>query len=231
MNDAPDAATLTVPVTLLPLCGISFAVRTAGDAVTAVGDEVTVAGGEATVAGGEVTVAGGEVTVVRGEVTAVGDAAAMGDVCATALAAEAELPPQAASTAGTIMVNTNGFCIRHVPATGCPCIRRRKRPNRPLAGSRSLSSVGTVVGLSRPAADRGPALSSAPRARPRGGSTQDGGRLTRRRGSFVSALELAEEVVGAAWPTEMRRTRRCPAVPAQSASRREPRTRLTPSPR
>src|SRR5215472_4142395 len=152
VNVEPDVVTIAVPPTLLPLSGTSFAVRVMGGVIDAAGDAAVVG----------VVFAVGDAFVVGGVVIAVGDAAAMGEVCATAWAPEAELPLQAAGATETIMVDTNRFCIRHVPATGCPCVRRRKRTNRHLAGSRSLSSVGSAVGLWRPAADRCPTLPSAP---------------------------------------------------------------------
>src|SRR5215472_2812604 len=95
VNVAPAVVTVAVPATLLPLSGVSFAVRTVGGGVTGAGEEVTGAG---------------EV------VTGVGDAAATGAACATALAPTAGWPPQAVSAAGTMMVNTNRFCIRNVLA-------------------------------------------------------------------------------------------------------------------
>src|SRR5215472_1276220 len=167
VNVEPDVVTIAVPPTLLPLSGTSFAVRVMGGVIDAAGD-----------------------AAVGGVVIAVGDAAAMGEVCATAWAPEAEWPPQAASATETIMVDTNRFCIRHVPATGCPCVRRRKRTNRHLAGSRSLSSVGSAVGLWRPAADRCPTLPSAPGQGLRPGGPGSRGDEPKCQGSFVSALEI-----------------------------------------
>ena len=193
MNVEPDVVTIAVPPTLLPLSGTSFAVRVMGGVIDAAGDAAVVgvvfAVGDAAVVGGAVF-AVGDATVVGGVVIAVGDAAAMGEVCATAWAPEAEWPPQAASATETIMVDTNRFCIRHVPATGCPCVRRRKRTNRHLAGSRSLSSVGSAVGLWRPAADRCPTLPSAPGQGLRPGGPGSPGDEPKCQGSFVSALEI-----------------------------------------
>src|SRR5215470_1078683 len=99
VNVAPAVVTVAVPATLLPLSGVSFAVRTVGGGVTGAGEEVTWAGDA--------------VTWVGEVVTGVGDAAATGAACATALAPTAGWPPQAVSAAGTMMVNTNRFCIRN----------------------------------------------------------------------------------------------------------------------